>query len=284
VHISKRSHYTTLFKTTVEIDMKQDKKTINDFGEQWNYFTSNTGYYGNEDVLIDILGPFYNSNLIQNKLIADIGAGTGRITNLLLTLGAKKVYAIEPSSSFDILKNNTIENVHKIEYINSTGDSIPESIEVDIVLSIGVLHHIPEPHSVIRKAYSILKDNGKIIIWLYGREGNLIYLAVFNLFRKITTQISHKKLLTISKLLIAPLNLYGFLCKYIPLPMKKYMVNHINKLDDDAKLITIYDQLNPCYSKYYTRKEAILLLSKEGFKNVKIYHRHGYSYTVQGEK
>ena len=38
--------------------MNKTKKTIDDFGEQWTHFTSNPGYYGSEDVLIDILGPF----------------------------------------------------------------------------------------------------------------------------------------------------------------------------------------------------------------------------------
>ena len=211
---------------------------------------------------------FYNSTLILNKLVADIGAGTGRITNILVSSGAKRVYAIEPSSSFEVLIENTKSKSAQIEYVNCAGDEISESIRVDLVFSIGVLHHIPNPGAVIDKTYSILNEGGKIVIWLYGREGNLIYLCLANLLRKITTQISHENLLKISRLLIFPLKVYGFISNYLPLPMRNYMIGHVNKLDNEAMLITIYDQLNPNYSKYYTRQEAITLLESGGFKNV----------------
>jgi hypothetical protein len=46
----------------------------------------------------------------------------------------------------------------------------------------------------------------------------------------------------------------------------------------------MYDQLNPAYAKYYTRTEAIDLLERAGFVNVRVHHRHGYSWTVIGEK
>jgi hypothetical protein len=47
--------------------------------------------------------------------------------------------------------------------------------------------------------------------------------------------------------------------------------------------LVIYDQLNPTYAKYHKRHEAIALLEKSGFINVKAHHRHGYSWCVLGE-
>ncbi len=58
----------------------------------------------------------------------------------------------------------------------------------------------------------------------------------------------------------------------------------IDKLDNYDVKHTIYDQLNPHYAKYYRRQEAIDLLKKAGFKNVKTYHRGNYSWTILGEK
>lgn len=45
----------------------------------------------------------------------------------------------------------------------------------------------------------------------------------------------------------------------------------------------IYDQLNPAYSKYCTGLEARSLLEDNGLTNVRLHHRHGYSWTVVGE-
>lgn len=260
------------------------QKTINDFGEQWVHFTRNSGYYGSKDVLFDILGPFYNPDLFRGKVIADIGAGTGRITNLLVEANADFVLAIEPSDSFDVLLKNTADNSDRIKYIRVAGDEIPETLSCDMILSIGVIHHIPNPLPVLRRAYSILNNQGIVIIWLYGAEGNEIYLFLSNFLRKITVKLPHKFLLLISKLLLHPLKLYCWLCSHFKFPMHEYMSNHIAKLNDDALLITIYDQLNPTYAKYYSKSEAITLLRESGFVNIEIFHRHGYSYTVKGQK
>ena len=66
--------------------------------------------------------------------------------------------------------------------------------------------------------------------------------------------------------------------------MHHYMVNVLGKLTPDKRHLNIYDQLNPCYAKYYTRSEAVDLLKRAGFANVKEFHRHGYSWTVTGQK
>lgn len=48
--------------------------------------------------------------------------------------------------------------------------------------------------------------------------------------------------------------------------------------------VIIYDQLNPAYAKYYTRAEALALLTEAGLVNVACHHRHGYSWTVLGTR
>ena len=67
------------------------KKSIDDFGEQWTHFTGNTGYYGNIEVLQDICGPLLDISQFKQKSVIDIGAGTGRLTNLLIESGASLV-------------------------------------------------------------------------------------------------------------------------------------------------------------------------------------------------
>jgi hypothetical protein len=48
--------------------------------------------------------------------------------------------------------------------------------------------------------------------------------------------------------------------------------------------LAIYDQLNPAYAKYYTREEAAALLAAAGFVDIRLHHRHGYSWSVIGTK
>ena len=80
------------------------------------------------------------------------------------------------------------------------------------------------------------------------------------------------------------LKFYIYLCRFINLPLRKYMLNVIGKMSHKNQKLTIFDQLNPVYSKYYKKKEVYDLLKKNGFINVKVFKRHGYSYSAVGIK
>jgi len=74
------------------------------------------------------------------------------------------------------------------------------------------------------------------------------------------------------------------LCRRLPLPLRGYMVAVFEKMSPEKRRLIIYDELNPCYSKYYTKREAEKLLVDGKFNNVRAHHRHGYRWTVIGTK
>lgn len=256
---------------------------IEQFGEQWTHFTENEGYYGSREVLDDILEPFASSSDFDRKVVAEVGAGSGRLINILAACSTAHVVAIEPSAAMTVLRENTAPLKEKITYISAKGDDWTYE-NLDVVMAIGVLHHIHEPNPTVRNMLRNLKPGGRCLIWLYGREGNELYLSVFGPLRALTTRLPHWALVALSTLLVLPLNLYCSLCRVLPLPMRTYMLNHIARLDQKARRITIYDQLNPTWAKYYTRAEAEALLRENGFEEVQSFHRHGYSWTVSGRK
>ena len=171
-----------------------------------------------------------------------------------------------------------------MDYLHTTGENLPAGLDLDWVLSIGVLHHIPDPDPVVRAAYAALRPGGKLLVWLCGWEGNELYLAVTTPVRKVTTRLPHWALTAASKALVPPLTAYATLCKWLPLPMASYMREHIVRLAPEVRMLTIYDQLNPAHARYYREREVRELLSRAGFRDVKLHHRHGYSWTVVGTK
>jgi len=262
-----------------------ESKCIEDFGEQWNYFTDNKNYYASKDLFIDICGPDFPLILIQNANVVDVGAGTGRLTKILLDLGAKHIWCVEPSSAMQVLQKNTVDFETSLTYINSKGNDFVINDSIDLVFSIGVIHHIENADLTMKNIYKNLKIGGKVVIWLYGQEGNLLYLLLITPLRLLTKIIPHKLLLKFSRLLVKPLIVYSYLCKKFNwLPLSTYIINHLSKLEKEEIQLTIYDQLNPAYSKYYTKAQALRLLKNAGFINISIYHRHGYSWTVVGDK
>jgi SAM-dependent methyltransferase len=259
-------------------------QTIRDFGEQWTVFSDNPAYYGSADLLVDLFGPLLSLDEVQDQRVADIGSGSGRIVNMLLDAGAKHVHAVEPSAAMKVLRKNTAARRDQVTYVHGPGEMLPSGLDLDLVVSIGVLHHIPDPRPVARAAWRALRPDGRFLVWLYGREGNETYLRVVEPLRKITVRLPHEALITLSSIMGVLLNGYVVLCRFLPLPMRPYMREVLAKFPNRIRRLTIYDQLNPAYAKYYTRDEAISLLINEGFVDVQLYHRHGYSWTVVGRR
>ena len=259
------------------------KDSINDFGKQFKYHDEIDDYWGSLEMLKDIVKPF-DLNLVKNKIICELGVGSGRILKNLIKLSPKKIYAIDPSEAIEIAKKNNEGSEVEILFKKISGQMINFKNEIDYIFSLGVIHHIPEAEIVCKKIYESLKPKGKFVIWLYGKEGNELYLFIFNNLRKITRFMPDKLLNLFSIFLNLLLSVYIFLCKYLNLPLRIYILNVIKKCSFEKRKYIIFDQLNPSYSKYYTRKDVVTLLSKSGFNKFEIVNRHQYSWTAIAEK
>ena len=261
----------------------KEKDSISDFGKQFKYHNNLDDYWGSLEILKDIVNPF-DLNLIKNKIICEMGVGSGRILKNLIKLSPKKIYAIEPSEAIEIAKKNNEYAEVEILFKKISGQMINFKNEIDYIFSIGVIHHIPDAEIVCKKIYESLKPKGKFVIWLYGKEGNELYLFIFNNLRKITRFMPDKLLNLFSIFLNLLLSVYIFFCKYLNLPLRNYILNVIKKCSFEKRKYIIFDQLNPSYSKYYTRKDVETLLSKSGFNKFEIVNRRQYSWTAIAEK
>jgi SAM-dependent methyltransferase len=262
---------------------KTSNQTIHDFGQQWTRYTRNQGYYASAELFKDYCGALLSQSDIKGKRVLEIGSGTGRIVHMLAALGAKHVYAVEPSESFHVLQTNTQSIHEKVSCFHVSGENIPD-IKADLAVSFGVLHHIPDPKPVVDRVYSVLPKGGKFIVWLYGYEGNEAYLSIFQPLRKITRVLPDFLLDFTANFFNLAMSVYIWLCRFFELPMKKYVTRVYNKMDWHSRKVIIFDQLNPQYAMYYRKEEAKALLQSSGFRNVRIHHRHHYSWTVLGEK
>lgn len=259
-------------------------RTIADFGRQWTRYQENDGYYASQDLFKDILGPLLDGDALKGSKVAEIGAGTGRIVNMLLRAGASHVLAMEPSDGYDALEENVGWAKGRVTCVKGMGTSIPASAELDYVFSIGVLHHIPDPAPTVKAAWRSLKKGGRIVIWLYGKEGNGLYLAALSVLRGLSRSLPEKIFMGLVWLLDVLLTIYISAARIVHLPLRGYMLEVIGKMTHDKRRLIIYDQLKPSYAKYYRQDEAQDLLKSAGFTDIKLYHRHGYSWTVMGTK
>jgi SAM-dependent methyltransferase len=138
-------------------------RTIQDFGEQWTAFRDNPAYYGSTELLADLFGPLLSLADVKGVRAADIGSGTGRIVNMLLDAGASHVHAVEPSAAMRVLQENTAERRDRITYVEGPGEALAAGLDLDLVVSMGVLHHIPEPEPVVAELHRVLRPGGRLV-------------------------------------------------------------------------------------------------------------------------
>jgi ubiquinone/menaquinone biosynthesis C-methylase UbiE len=258
--------------------MKIDhKESYKDFGDQFLIDKDIDGYWGSIELLKEIVFPF-DLNLIKNKKIIDIGIGSGRISNNLLKYSPLSLVAIEPSISINIAKKNI--NSSKIKYLNIKAQDINFVNEFDYAFALCVLHHIPEYEIVLKKIEKSLKSNGKFIAWVYSKEGMELYIFILKNLRRLTSIMPDFILRIFSRVLAILTYPYGFLCIFFPLPLKKYFVSMFNKFSFKHKSYVIFDQFNPSYYKYFSKKELTETLEKTGFKVESLVNTVGHQYTV----
>lgn len=259
-------------------------RTVRDFGEQWTRYGNADGYLGSPELLRDSLEPLLRLTEIRGLRVAEIGSGAGRVVGQLVEAGAASVLALEPSAAFDVLVKNTARFGPAVRCLRALGSGLPASGDLDLVVSLGVLHHIPDPLPVAAAALGALRPGGRFLAWLYGKEGNETYLALASPLRALTTRLPHAVLVALVWTLYPLLRLYMGLCRLAPLPLRRYVENVLRRLSPRQLRLTIYDQLNPRYAKYYTRDEAVRLFTQAGFADVQASHRHGYSWLLIGTR
>jgi SAM-dependent methyltransferase len=258
-------------------------QTIKDFGRQWLHYPDVKGFFSSVELFSDIVFPFLKPEELKGCKVAEIGSGSGRVVNMLLRAGAAHVVATEPSDAFDVLCQN-IEQPEKVTCLKITGDQLPAYGDLDYVFTIGVLQFIPNPDPVVKAAFKALRPGGHHLDWIYSKEGNGLYLTFIKPLRALTKRLPHFILSMIVWTLHFLTKFYIKLCHRFPLHFKDYMLNIFQKLTPEKQRLVIYDQLNPAYAEYYTRSEAEKLLQDGHFENVRLHHRHGYSWTVIGTK
>jgi SAM-dependent methyltransferase len=260
-----------------------EPRTIEEFGEQWSRFEDLGGRFGSSAFLQDLCGPLLPLGEIAGRRVLEVGSGNGRIVRMLLDAGAAHVTAVEPSAGIEVLKRNTRDRSDRVTCLETVGASIPE-VDAELAFAIGVLHHLEDPGPTARRVHEVLPPGGRFLVWVYGREGNAAYIALAESLRVLTRRLPDPLLAALAHALNGCLGLYVALCRFLPLPLRRYMREVMAGFERRQRFFLIFDQLNVGYARYYTGGEARDLLVAAGFRNVLLHHRHGMSWTVLGEK
>jgi SAM-dependent methyltransferase len=180
-------------------DKNLDQRVIDGFGHEWSSFdySGSVSTAALDSQFSAYCSPIDLQMFDKSKAIAgDLGAGSGRWTSRLL-LNFSKVYALEPShGASEVLLKKFKDESRVIVLKETVGvNSIPES-SLDLGMSLGVLHHIPDTGLAIRDVSKKIKPGGYFLCYLYYKldDKPLYYRAVFKIVdfgRQIISRLPH---------------------------------------------------------------------------------------------
>ena len=151
-------------------DENLDQGVIDSFGHEWATYD-----YGETETseALDAQFMAYCApiDLTQfnpkTSLAGDFGAGSGRWSSRL-SPHFSLVYAMEPSDGANSVLKNKFSNDPKIVVLQETvgSNSIPLA-SLDLAMSLGVLHHIPDTGLAIKDVSRRIKPGGVFLCYLY---------------------------------------------------------------------------------------------------------------------
>lgn len=104
------------------------------------------------------------ANIVAGKTAADIGAGTGFISEGLLEKNIN-VIAVDQSEEMLKLLKNKFSSYRNLQCVQGIDNKLPvEDNKVDYVFANMFLHHVKEPIIAIKEMVRILKPGGKLVI------------------------------------------------------------------------------------------------------------------------
>lgn len=234
------------------------------FGYEWDkYHGLDTNYEGQFQNWVFPL----TATDFADKAVLDAGCGMGRNSFWPLSYGARELVAFDfDQRSVDRARETLSQFTNARVELKSIYD-IDFNNQFDIAFSIGVIHHLKDPKLALKNMVRALKPGGRILIWVYGYEGNEWVVRFVDPVRKNIT----------SKL---PVGLVHFLSYFCSIPLWIFVQLFQNTNSYIKQLSTfkfwhvhsiVFDQLIPEVANYWKKEEVGALFADLGLASVDVH-------------
>jgi SAM-dependent methyltransferase len=258
-------------------DQNLDQQVIDSFGHEWSafdYAESETDDALDTQFLayctpIDLTQ--FNS---KSSVAADFGAGSGRWASRLLP-HFSLVYALEPSDGANKVLKNKFSKESRMTILQETvgANSIPAR-SLDLAMSLGVLHHIPDTGLAIKDVASRIKSGGVFLCYLYYKLENkpLYYRGLFwtsNSLRWVISRLPYalRKLIArvIATLIYLPLARTAKLLTSTGKNVSNFPLHHYANMPFMMLQNDALDRFGTRLEQRFSKKEITAMLDNAGF-------------------
>ncbi len=231
------------------------------FGYEWNKYSWVAKDY--EGQFLNWTNPMTPSDW-KDKNVLDAGCGMGRNSYWPMKWGAASITAFDFDERSVERAKETLNEFRNATVLYKSIYDIDWHDKFDIAFSIGVIHHLKEPKRAVANIVTSLKPGGKLLVWVYGYEGN----------EWIVRYVDPARINVTSKL---PLSLVHFLSYFCSIPLYIFVkifkgpsayLKQLSTFDLWHIHSIVFDQLIPDVANYWKKEEVLALVSGLSLENI----------------
>lgn len=166
-------------------------KLCDNFGFEWSRFPEIHREY--EANFLSYVEPLHPEDF-KGKVVVDAGCGSGRHAYYAVKYGAEFVVALDASEAVVSTAEKNLWQYDNVVVEQGNIYDLAVRGVADIVMCIGVLHHLPDPCKAFGNLVRLLKPDGVICIWVYSKGKNRMARWLYEPIRRLTTRIPHSVL------------------------------------------------------------------------------------------
>jgi SAM-dependent methyltransferase len=247
--------------------VQQDAYTSS-FSYEWQRFrhTQLDSHTGRSDTR-DRLQASLNFPLedLRGKLVLDAGCGMGRFAEIVLHYGGEYV-GLDYSFAIDAAAHNAgrLQTAH---FVQANIFELPFADNAfDLVMSLGVLHHTPDPRRAFASLPRVLKPGGSLTITVYD-AGNKVYVMNSRFWRRFSTRLP-RPVLHLLSYAAAPLY-YLWTMPVIGWLFRSVAFISLER-DWRWRVLDTFDWYSPRYQSWHTHHEVFGWFKENGLENIAV--------------
>ena len=234
-----------------------DEAYAESFGHQWNRFEVRQPE--EDEATFQVKTGVYPKEL-NGKLVLDAGCGGGRYSHVAAEHGAY-VVGVDRSSAVNKARD-LCTGSGQVDLIQADLTGLPlRPASFDVVFSIGVLHHGPDPRSSFQAIAQMVKPGGRLSVWVY-RRNTWPQEWINRLLRAIARKLPRPVLLACCQL--------GALAGAVPIVNQTLnkVIPFSNHPRWENRVCDTFDWYSPRYQSHHPLEEVVNWFETAGFEGI----------------